>query len=117
MKPPPVTIVCHYGCCPGCQDCYGMGLGCHQDPCRCAEQCTCRWVDEDTDPRWRDTCCRHDDRHDLRRLRHVEPDEDYEPDEFGPGNPCVVCGSPVECGTDTEGRPWIHLRLGGASDD
>ena len=61
------AIVCSVGCCAGCQDCYGMAIGCHQKPCRCDRPCSCRWVDEDADPRWRDGCERHDDRGDTRQ--------------------------------------------------
>ena len=29
-------------------------------------------------------------------------------DTISVANPCPVCGSHIECGTDNEGRPWVH---------
>jgi hypothetical protein len=29
------VVICSRGCCPGCSDCYGESIGCHQDPCVC----------------------------------------------------------------------------------
>ena len=29
-------------------------------------------------------------------------------DTIGEANPCPVCGSIIECGTDHDGRPWVH---------
>lgn len=105
-----MVIACSYGCCPGCQDCYGYSIGCHQEPCRCDKPCTCRYVDEDSDRRWRDGCERHDAVNDRRRPGTYDDDPpDLTPDEFGPANPCPICGSLVECGVDTEGRPWVHV--------
>lgn len=65
--PTPRVIVCGPGCCPGCQDCFGMSIGCHQDPCRCDLPCVCKWAEEDENPRWRDGCERHDATNDRRR--------------------------------------------------
>lgn len=84
----------------------GMGMGCHQTPCRCDKPCTCRWKDEDEDPKWREGCERHDDSEDRRfsgeRSEPQEPDDDFTPP------PCPVCGSLDACSYDEEGRPLIH---------
>lgn len=102
-------IICTIGCCPGCQDCWGMSIGCHQNPCRCDRPCTCRWADEDTDPKWRDGCNRHDDRTDGRRWRDVEPEElEY----VTISDPCPECGQVGPCAYDVEGRPMIHTLEG-----
>ncbi len=100
------AFVCSMGCCAGCQDCYGMSIGCHQEPCRCDQPCTCRYADEDTDPKWRDGCQRHDSRWDLRS-------QDIDPYEGEPGPvldmpPCPECGAAGACGYDQDGRPMIH---------
>jgi len=71
---------CAIGCCPGCQDCYGMSLGCHQNPCRCDWPCTCIYSLEDGSASWRDGCVRHDDSGDLR---HIEDDSIPEDDMPG----------------------------------
>lgn len=67
MRESPGIIICGQGCCAGCQDCYGMGMGCHQRPCRCDRPCSCRWADEDRDPKWRAGCERHDSSEDRRQ--------------------------------------------------
>lgn len=100
-------MMCRAGCCPGCRDCYGMQIGCHQDPCRCDKPCTCRWADEDDDPTWQAGCERHDSTQDARRLADAEPDYDPEFESLDP-SPCVVCGSDGACAYDDEGRPLIH---------
>lgn len=107
------VIYCSQGCCPGCQDCYGMSIGCHQSPCRCDLPCSCRFMDEDEDPKWRDGCERHDDTEDGRRGADAEPDEDDLPPPALFDEPCRVCGSLEACATDEAGRPLIHH--GGAS--
>lgn len=96
-------IVCSQGCCPGCQDCFGMSIGCHQSPCRCTEPCTCRYADEDDDPRWRAGCVRHDDTDDGRRMAENEPDDS--PEDYGL---CATCGEGGPCSYDDEGRPLFH---------
>lgn len=102
-------IVCGPGCCPGCQNCFGMGIGCHQNPCACHLPCVCKWAEEDENPRWRDGCERHDDAGDLRFL---QPDHDINEDTGsfdGPMmNPCEVCGEWGPCAYDDEGRVLIH---------
>lgn len=118
-------VGCRMGCCPGCQDCFGMSLGCHQAPCRCALPCTCRFADEDTDSKWRDGCERHTDAEDARRYADMEPQDEGlsahslwcatngdsgDPcDCGGNGAPCPVCRESGPCGFDAEGRPLIHL--------
>ena len=106
------TIVCAIGCCPGCQDCYGMSLGCHQDPCRCALPCIC---EDDDGSRVPSGCERHDDRGDQRRIEAEQ--ECWTPDDVdvldedlarARGGPCPDCGAPGACGWDDEGRPLIH---------
>src|SRR5271163_1101947 len=104
-----MIIVCYQDCCPGCQDCYGMSIGCHQQPCRCKLPCTCRWKDEDNDPQWRLGCERHDDKADDRRLMDVEPDYDIDNEDLAIGPPCEECGASGACGYDTEGRAYIHV--------
>lgn len=45
-----------------------------------------------------------------------EPDYDFTPlselfggvTEFGPANPCPLCGAIGECAVDDEGRPLVH---------
>ena len=108
---PHFVMVCVQGCCAGCQGCYGMSIGCHQEPCRCGLPCACRWPDEDTDPRWRDGCQRHDSSHDQRR--HYEPPDGYDDAPFLDDTdielpPCVECGSTGACAYDDQGRPLIH---------
>lgn len=93
-------IVCVQGCCPGCQDCFGMSIGCHQDPCRCDLPCTCRFADEDDDPKWRSGCERHDDTNDSRNEHPADEPEDY--------GMCPVCGEGGPCALDGEGRPMWH---------
>lgn len=112
-EPTIVFYACGPGCCAGCQDCYGMGIGCHQEPCRCTEPCTCRWPDEDTDPKWRDGCTQHDHSTDMRRPGVVEDDD---PDDFyalsgmlgSLATPCLACGAVGACAYDAEGRALIH---------
>lgn len=86
-----------------------MSLGCHQSPCRCEKPCTCRWADEDDDPRWRAGCERHDASQDGRRLAEQEDVEAPDVEELGFGiDPCPECGSTGACGYDDEGRPLVH---------
>jgi hypothetical protein len=99
------AFVCGPGCCPGCQDCYGMSIGCHQQPCRCELPCICGWRQEDAiNP----ACERHDSKTDAR---FGGPDEDY---EDGPGDgelrvtACPECGETGQCAVDDLGRPLIH---------
>lgn len=102
---------CKIGCCAGCQDCYGMSIGCHQEPCRCDLPCVCRYADEDTDPGWRGNCQRHDTSHDQRRwdpINLVEYDEDGDLG-FTLSTACDVCGETGPCGYDVEGRALIHV--------
>jgi DnaJ-class molecular chaperone len=34
------AIECTQGCCPGCGECFGYGIGCHANPCTCGtEEC------------------------------------------------------------------------------
>lgn len=112
----PVVMVCSIGCCPGCQDCYGMSIGCHQDPCRCGEPCTCRYANEDADPKWRNGCVRHDDSDDQRNWQYEEDewDEteelvDREMERFSGTTPCVICHELGPCAFDADGLPLIHL--------
>lgn len=63
------VIVCGPGCCPGCDQCYGMQIGCHQNPCRCHLPCRCNW-DLWEEPGWQDGCERHDATDDGRWLFH-----------------------------------------------
>ena len=102
----PVVMVCSPGCCPGCQDCYGMQIGCHQAPCRCSLPCTCKWSEEDVNPGWQDGCERHDATADLRFTYEDAPDPN-EPD-IPADQPCPECGAPGACGYDEMGRPMIH---------
>lgn len=30
-----ILVVCGPGCCSGCEECFGEGIGCHADPCTC----------------------------------------------------------------------------------
>lgn len=60
-----VMFVCGSGCCPGCMDCCGTGIGCHQVPCRCDLPCTCAYVAE-ADIHIRLGCARHDETADRR---------------------------------------------------
>lgn len=117
IQPTPGVIVCSIGCCPGCQFCFGMSIGCHQEPCRCDLPCTCRYEAEDSDPAWREGCERHDDRDDQRRIEAEQ--EAWTPDELDTldddlararGGPCPDCGAPGACGWDDEGRPLIHAQ-------
>ena len=102
------AIVCMQGCCAGCQDCYGMSIGCHQEPCRCSLPCTCRWKDEDADPSWQVGCERHDTTADQRKYAEVdfvEYDEDLDSEAL---SPCPECGALGACSYDDEGRALIH---------
>lgn len=104
---PTGLIVCTQGCCAGCQDCYGYGIGCHQDPCRCEHDCNCRWADEDDDPKWRDGCARHDSATDRRgEIERSEPEFDEPMLQFE--DPCPTCGERGPCGYDQEGRVLVH---------
>lgn len=103
-----VASYCGIGCCAGCQDCYGMSIGCHQEPCRCDLPCTCRYPDEDTDPKWRDGCERHDETTDTRGTIDDEIDDLAAEHEAMCNDPCPVCGERGPCGYDVEGYPLIH---------
>jgi hypothetical protein len=96
-------ILCRIGCCPGCQDCYGMSLGCHQDPCRCGLPCSCDLATEES-LRADGTCERHDPREDARTYGTGEP----EWAESWDWSPCPICGEEGPCGYDAEDRPLIH---------
>ena len=102
-------IACGPACCPGCEDCYGTGMGCHQVPCRCDKPCTCRWAEE-LDSSWRAGCERHDDSGDQR---NDEPEWPQWP-EWSRGDdvirvsPCPVCGEYGACGYDDMGRQLYH---------
>lgn len=93
------VIACGPGCCPGCDQCYGMQIGCHQNPCRCDLPCTCDWRREE-EPGWQKGCERHDATDDCR---HAEPDDG--PEDYGL---CPVCGEGGRCAEDDEGRPLFH---------
>lgn len=103
----PWVMVCTIGCCPGCQDCYGMSIGCHQRPCRCKLPCTCDYEREDEDPNWRNGCQRHDSSEDQRNW---QPDEfvEVEDEDLTTMTPCPVCGATTACSYDNEGLPLIH---------
>lgn len=110
MNDRPPMIHCTIGCCPGCQSCYGMSIGCHQDPCRCDLPCTCDYFREETDPGWRAGCERHDSLGDLRQLRSWhEADDSVLP--LIDGDPCPECGERYACGYDAEGRPMVHVLM------
>lgn len=108
------AIVCYVGCCAGCQSCWGYSIGCHQEPCRCDQPCTCAYELEDEEPAmWRQGCQRHDMTHDQR---HEQTEPDYDDLNAGCGpfdgpvmNPCPICGEWGPCGYDAEGRVLIHL--------
>lgn len=105
-------IVCGIGCCPGCQDCYGMSIGCHQDPCRCGLPCTCDYSREDEGPDFRVGCERHDSIGDLRQLRSWHEGDEIDGPALLPyfdGEPCPMCGERYACGHDAEGRPMVHV--------
>ena len=103
-------VFCSIGCCPGCQDCYGMSLGCHQNPCRCDLPCSCTLTDEGD--MMATGCERHDDSEDGRRGADIGPDDDDIPPAALFAEPCRVCGSLEACGFDDNGRPLVHF--GGA---
>ena len=43
---------------------------------------------------------------------------DDEPEWVSLGaDPCTICGSTSECGSDAEGNPWIHVQAEVGSDD
>lgn len=107
-------IVCTIGCCPGCQDCYGMSIGCHQDPCRCGLPCTCDYSREDEGPDFRAGCERHDSIGDLRQLRSWHEGDLVDGEAMLPhfdGDPCPICHESYACGYDAEGRPLVHVLL------
>jgi acetone carboxylase gamma subunit len=89
-----------------------MSIGCHQDPCRCHLPCTCKWPEEDENPRWRDGCERHDTSED-RRHAHDREDPGDPPETWGEitarWTPCPECGELGACGFDAEGRPMVHV--------
>ena len=94
------VIVCGPGCCPGCQDCYGMQIGCHQEPCRCDQPCSCDWSQADESAHWQDGCIRHNSEDDTRGQESDDGPEDY--------GLCPVCGEGERCAEDDEGRPLFH---------
>lgn len=98
------VIFCSMGCCPGCQNCYGYSLGCHQDPCRCDQPCDAEcWKLDTTDP----NCKRHNSATDTRHLyQHEEPEGEG---EDWCDQPCPECGATGACGWDQLGRPLIHV--------
>ena len=96
---------CQPGCCPGCQDCHGMQLNCHQNPCGCDLRCTCDWARAD-EPGWQNGCERHNATDDIR---NHEPDDS--PEDYGL---CATCGEGGPCSYDDEGRPLWHTAVPGA---
>ena len=100
------VIVCGPACCPGCQDCYGYGIGCHQDPCRCDRPCVCTY-DDDGD-RIPNSCERHDSRADTRHLADRADPDVWPEHESLDAAPCPECGSVGACGYDDEGRAMVH---------
>lgn len=107
--------ICAVGCCPGCSDCFGMQLNCHQTPCRCDKPCTCDW--STFDEVVRDGCERHDSTHDSRC--DLEPDDpnDFELDEMHISAPCSECGEHGACRYDDQGRQMIHATPRGVDDE
>lgn len=105
-----IERVCSIGCCAGCQDCYGMSIGCHQDPCRCALPCTCDYSKEEAEPaRWRDGCQRHDSKEDTRgEWMRAEPDDDDLAGLSAQYGECPTCGQVGACAYDDQGRALIH---------
>jgi hypothetical protein len=81
-----VAAICWPGCCKGCWRCYGMSLGCHQEPCRCDKPCICHEPDNEG---YDKACLRHSRGRDRRmkdsppawysgrRCPTCDPDEKY----------------------------------------
>ncbi len=102
---------CSRTCCPGCEECWGMSLQCHQKSCRCDLPCRCTYNAE-LDAYLTAGCERHNDQGDTR---HHRDDCDFDTptdDEVLLDVPCSTCGAVGACSWDTEGLPLIHASGG-----